>query len=140
MRTDDTCIFCKIVAGEIPCFKLHEDDHTLAFMDINPGNRGHALSILKEHWETVYEAPDELLGPLMATARRVAKAVNAAVTPDGINLAQANGPGAGQSVNHIHIHILPRLAGDDLKMNWGHVAGDMDEIKATYEQVLAAME
>ena len=137
MRTDPDCIFCKIVAGEIPCFKLIEDDATLAFMDINPGNPGHALAIAKEHWEDLYVMPGELLGAVGRTAQRVAKAVDAALSPDGINLVQANGKGAEQSVFHFHIHVLPRTVGDGLKLNWGHNPGDMDAIKAVYERVKA---
>ena len=139
MRTDANCIFCKIAAGQIPCFKLFEDQHTLAFMDINPGNPGHVLAIAKEHWETLAAMPAHLLGPVLATAQRVAKAVEATVKPDGINLLQANGPGAAQSVFHFHVHVLPRRTGDELKMNWGHKPGDMAAIKATYEKIKAAM-
>ena len=140
MRTDSNCIFCKIVAGQIPCFKLHDDQHTLAFMDINPANPGHSLAVAKEHWETLPAMPANLLGPVLATAQRVAKAIETALKPDGINLLQANGPGAGQSVFHFHVHILPRRMGDELKINWGHKQGDMAAIKATYEKVKAALD
>jgi histidine triad (HIT) family protein len=139
MRTDPNCVFCKIVAGQIPCFKLHEDERTLAFMDINPANPGHALAIAKEHWENLAALPAPLLGPVLATAQRVAKAAEAALKPDGINLLQANGPGAGQSVFHFHVHILPRRNGDELKINWGEKRGDMAAIKAIYEKLMAAM-
>jgi histidine triad (HIT) family protein len=139
MRTDPNCIFCKIVAGQIPCLKLFEDEATLAFMDINPGNPGHALAIAKEHWENFAAMPAPLLGPVLATAQRVAKAVEATLRPDGINLLQANGPGAAQSVFHFHIHVLPRRVGDELKMNWGHKPGDMAAIKALHEKIKAAM-
>jgi len=140
MRTDQDCIFCKIVAGEIPCFKLYEDDHTLAFMDINPASNGHALAIAKAHWENLHEIPDELAGKCIATAQRIAGAVEAALSPDGINILQANGPGAGQSVQHFHIHIMPRYTGDEhLKINWGLTPGDLDEIKATYEKMLGCV-
>jgi histidine triad (HIT) family protein len=139
MRTDDTCIFCKIVAGKIPCFKLFEDDHTLAFMDINPGNPGHALAIAKVHWENFAAMPAPLLGPVLATAQRVAKAIDSELEPDGINLLQANGSGAAQSVFHFHLHVLPRRNGDELKMNWGHKPGDMAAIKALYERLLPRM-
>ncbi len=139
MRTDPNCIFCKIVAGQIPCFKLYEDEQTLAFMDINPGNPGHALAIAKEHWESLAAMPAPLLGPVLATAQRVANAIERRLRPDGINLVQANGPGAAQSVFHFHVHILPRRIGDELKMNWGHKPGDMAAVKATYESVKAAM-
>ncbi len=139
MHTDPNCIFCKIVAGQIPCFKLHEDAETIAFMDINPGNPGHALAVPKSHAANLHEMPTALLGPVLAAAQRVAKAVDAAMKPDGINILQANGPGAGQSVFHFHIHVLPRRIGDDLKMNWGHTPGDMAAIKANYERIRAAM-
>lgn len=139
MRTDPNCVFCKIVAGQIPCFRLYEDERTLAFMDINPGNPGHALAITKEHWENLAAMPALLLGPVLNTAQRVAKAIEAALRPDGINLLQANGSGAAQSVFHFHVHILPRRVGDELKMNWGHRPGDMAAIEAAYERIKAAL-
>jgi histidine triad (HIT) family protein len=139
MRTDPNCIFCKIVAGQIPCFKLAEDAHTLAFMDINPGNPGHALAIAKEHWENLAAMPPALLGPVMATAQRVAGAIETVLAPDGINLLQANGPGAAQSVFHFHVHVLPRRDGDGLKMNWGPVPGDIAAITAVFEKLRAAL-
>lgn len=139
MQVDDNCIFCKIVAGTIPCFKLWEDDRTLAFMDVNPANPGHALAIAKSHAENVYAIPADDLAATALTAQRVARAVDATLSPDGINLIQANGPGAGQSVFHFHIHILPRRDGDELKLNWGHTPGDMEAIKAVYEKVSAAV-
>ena len=139
MRVVEDCVFCMIVAGKIPCFKLWEDDRTLAFMDVNPANPGHALAIAKTHAENLYEMSPEDLAATAQTAQRVAAAVKSAVSPDGINLVQANGPGAGQSVFHFHIHILPRHDGDNLSMNWGHTPGDMEEIKAVYEKVLAAV-
>ncbi|MDH3465504.1 MAG: HIT family protein [Gammaproteobacteria bacterium] len=139
MRTDSNCIFCKIVAGEIPCFSLWEDSETLAFMDINPANRGHALVIPKQHWEDVYTVPDVAIGAVGATAQRIAKATHAALAPDGINLVQANGPGAAQSVFHFHMHVLPRYSGDELKINWGLKPGDMDEIKTISERIMVEL-
>ena len=139
MSTDPNCVFCKIVAGTIPSFKLFEDDRTFAFMDINPGNDGHALAIAKAHHPDVYSIPPELIGAVAQAAQRVAVAVRKALNPDGINLVQANGKGAEQSVFHFHIHVLPRRIGDELKMNWGHRPGDMARVKAIYEKVKAAM-
>lgn len=136
MTTDD-CIFCKIVAGEIPCFKLYEDEHTLAFMDINPANRGHALAIPKAHLPNLLESPDDVLAVTVATARKVARAVQKTVSPDGLNLVQANGPGAAQSVFHLHMHVIPRFTDDNLMLNWGINPGDMDEIKVLSEQIAA---
>ena len=106
--TDRSCIFCKIVAGQIPCFKLLEDEATIAFMDINPVNPGHALAVAKGHWPTVDVIPAEVLGAVARTAQKVARAVIGELKPHGVNLLQANGEGAGQSVPHLHIHIMPR--------------------------------
>lgn len=139
MSADPNCIFCKIVAGAIPCFKLFEDDLTLAFMDINPGNEGHALAIPKAHYPDLYTMPPALLGAVAQTAQRVAVAVNKALRPDGMNLVQANGKGAEQSVFHFHMHALPRRVGDELKLNWGHRPGDMARIKDIHARILQAM-
>ena len=139
MRTDSDCIFCKIIAGEIPCISLWEDQETLAFMDINPANSGHALVIPKQHWQDVYTIPDEAIGAVAATARRIATAVRTALTPDGINLVQANGPGAAQSVFHFHMHVLPRYSGDELKLNWRLKLGDMDQLKPISERIKAVL-
>jgi histidine triad (HIT) family protein len=135
MRTDANCIFCKIVAGEIPCFKLYEDELTIAFMDINPGNEGHALVVPKEHWEDIYTIPSALAGTTMQTVKKIAEAVNKTLGPYGMNLVQANGKGAAQSVFHFHMHVLPRAKDDELKLNWGLRPGDMDAIKGVYERL-----
>jgi histidine triad (HIT) family protein len=137
--TDDSCIFCKIVAGKIPSFKLCEDEATTAFMDINPVNPGHALAVAKGHWPTVDVIPPDALANVARTAQRVAKAVMRELKPDGVNLVQANGEGAGQSVPHLHIHVMPRRAGDGLILNWQPVPGDMKEIEAVYSRLKAAL-
>ena len=137
MSTDPNCVFCKIVAGQIPSFKLLEDAATLAFMDINPANEGHCLVIAKPHHPTLYDMPPELLAAVSATAWKVAKAVNAALKPDGLNLVQSNGPGAAQSVPHFHVHVLPRTLGDELKVNWELKPGDRDRIAATAGRIRA---
>jgi histidine triad (HIT) family protein len=128
MASDPSCIFCKIVAGEIPCFKLFEDAETLAFMDINPVHDGHCLVIPKAHSPNVFEIAPEEFAAAARTATKVAKAVNTAVQPDGINLMQANGEGAGQSVGHFHLHIIPRRGDDGLLFNWDPKPGDRDHI------------
>ena len=135
MKTDPNCIFCKIVAGEVPCFKLREDDRTLAFMDINPAGPGHALVISKAHHVDLFAMPGALLAACAATAKTVASAVQKTLAPDGLNLVQANGPGAAQSVPHFHIHVLPRRRGDELYLNWGLEPGDMDEIAALADRI-----
>ena len=93
--TDANCIFCKIVAGQLPSFKLVEDDMTIAFMDINPVNPGHALAVAKGHWPTVDVIPPEVLAAVARTAQKVAKAAMTVLKPAGVNLVQANGPAAG---------------------------------------------
>ena len=136
---DADCVFCKIVAGKLPCFKLLEDETTIAFMDINPVNPGHALAVAKGHWPTVDVIPPDVLANVARTAQRVAKAAVEALAPAGVNLVQANGPAAGQSVPHLHIHIMPRRAGDDVSLNWTPVPGDMKEIEAVANKLRAAL-
>ena len=128
MSTDPDCIFCKIIAGEIPSFKIYEDSETFAFMDINPANEGHALVIPREHARDVYSVSDAAIAATVKTAKRIATAVDKTLNPEGLNLLQCNGPAAAQSVMHFHMHVLPRRDGDDLKLNWGLEAGDMDAI------------
>ena len=135
MSADPNCIFCKIVAGQIPCFKLFEDGETLAFMDINPVHDGHCLVIPKPHHRDVFEIAPEAMAAAARTAARVAKAVSETVKPDGLNLIQANGPGAGQSVGHFHFHILPRWRGDGVAINWEPKPGDMAQIAALAERI-----
>ncbi len=137
--TDPSCIFCKIVAGQVPSFKLMEDEATVAFMDINPVNPGHALAVAKGHWPTVDVVPPEVLAAVAKTAQRIAKAAMKELKPAGVNLVQANGEGAGQSVPHLHIHIMPRRPGDDVSLNWEPKPGDMAGIKAVYEKLKAAL-
>jgi histidine triad (HIT) family protein len=137
--TDGTCIFCKIVAGQIPSTRVFEDEHTLAFLDIGHVNPGHALAVAKGHWPTVDVIPAETLGDVARTAQRIAKAVMKELKPHGVNLLQANGEGAGQSVPHLHIHIMPRVKGDDVNLNWAQKPGDMAAIKAVYERLKAAL-
>ena len=139
MASDPNCVFCKIVAGNIPCFKLHEDEATLAFMDINPVHDGHCLVIPKAHYATVFEVPADAFAAVSRVVGRLAKAVDTAVRPDGLNLLQSNGPGAAQSVPHFHIHILPRRMNDGLLMNWTLKPGDMKRIGEWAERIRALL-
>ena len=131
MAADPNCIFCKIVAGEVPCFKLFEDAETLAFMDISPVHDGHCLVIPKAHYPTVFDITTEAIAAAARTAARVATAVNQAVQPDGLNLIQANGPGAGQSVGHFHIHVFPRRTDDGVAINWERYQKPGDRARLT---------
>lgn len=136
---DESCIFCKIVAGQLPCFKLLEDETTIAFMDINPVNRGHALAVAKGHWPTIDVIPPQVLAAVATMAQRVAKAAMTTLEPSGVNLLQSNGVGAGQSVPHLHVHILPRFPGDEVRLNWTYKPGDRAEIEAICNKLKAAL-
>mgnify|MGYP000147171403 CR=1 FL=1 len=102
------CIFCKIVAGVMSAAKVYEDDDVLAFMDIAPIDRGHTLVIPKKHYNPITDTPDEVLGRIMVVVRKIAAAQMKSLKADGINIAQANGAVAGQVVEHIHFHAIPR--------------------------------
>ena len=139
MSADPNCVFCKIVAGQLPSFKLLEDAASLAFMDINPANEGHCLVIAKPHHPTLYDVPPDLLAAVSATVLKVAKAVEAVLKPDGLNLVQSNGRGAAQSVPHFHVHVLPRRLGDKLSLNWELKPGDRTAIAAIAERIKAKL-
>ena len=139
MKTDTDCVFCKIVAGQMPCFKLLEDDNAFAIMDIYPANDGHCLVLTKEHYPTLFDISDEAFAAVSRSIIRVARAVNQALSPVGPNLIQANGPGAQQSVRHFHVHVLPRKLGDQLKLNWGVKPGDSETIAALAEKIRARL-
>jgi len=133
------CIFCKIVAGEIPSFKVYEDDHTLAFMDINPLAEGHTLVVPKRHCTNLFDADDETLAVTLATVRKVAVALKDALGIDSLNMLQANGKWAAQSVLHLHFHLVPRRENDKLPLDWQLVPGDMAAIQATSAKVAAKL-
>ncbi len=137
---DPDCIFCRIIKGEIPCFKLHDDKDTLAFMDINPVQPGHALVVPKFHSKDLIATPAEWVGKSFAAARRIAVAVDRTLKPSGINILQANGPGAAQSVLHLHVHVIPRAMDDGLTMNWTLKPGDMDAIGKLAERIRGNVE
>ncbi|UCH73939.1 MAG: HIT family protein [Rhodospirillales bacterium] len=137
MSSKPDCIFCQIVAGAIPCFKLYEDEATLAFMDINPVHPGHALAIVKPHYADLFATPADLLAATTATLQKVATAVQTTLKPPGMNLLQCNGPAAAQSVPHFHMHAIPRHADDGLAMNWDLVPGNHDDIAALAERIRA---
>lgn len=133
------CVFCKIASGQIPATKLYDDARTLAFMDINPLNDGHCLVIPKAHAPTLFDVPEADLQAAIATAKRVAVAIREVLAPEGLNMLQANGPAAFQSVPHFHLHLVPRWSGDGKGFDWKLVPGDRARIEATAEKVRAAL-
>src|SRR5262245_9486520 len=119
--------------------KIDEDERTLTFMDINPLATGHCLVIIKRHAATLFEADVHDLEAAMATAKRVALAIQKTLAPDGLNLLQANGAAAFQSVPHVHLHLIPRWANDGKGFDWKLVAGDREAIAKTGERIRAAL-
>ncbi len=132
------CIFCKIVAGEIPAQIVAEDEHTLAFMDIAPATRGHVLVIPKRHAADLWEIEPEQLDAVTRAAQRVALSVRDRLDADGVNLINSCRPEAWQTVFHFHIHVIPRYAGDPLRLPWDPVPGDSEQIAAAAEQLRAS--
>jgi len=124
------CIFCKIVAGEIPAQILEQDQHTLTFMDIAPATRGHALVIPKRHATDLWEIEPAELSAVAQAAQRQSLRVRDRLGADGVNLLNSCRPAAWQTVFHFHMHVIPRYAGDPLKLPWEPIPGDMDEIAA----------
>jgi histidine triad (HIT) family protein len=130
-------IFSRIVNGEIPAHKVYEDDQTLAFLDINPGARGHTLVIPKAEYPGLLDMPDELLAAVSQTTRRVARAITDALQPDGFNIVQNNGAAAGQVVFHFHVHIIPRWEGDRAVGYWRPGQASQDELQEVAELIRA---
>jgi histidine triad (HIT) family protein len=128
--TNEDCIFCKIVAREIPALIIDEDDDVLAFMDIAPATRGHALVIPKKHASDLWEIEPDQLAAVAKAAQRVASRMRDRLAPDGVNLLNSNGPAAWQTVFHFHVHAIPRYVGDPLRLPWTPAPGDMEEIAA----------
>jgi histidine triad (HIT) family protein len=128
--SDADCIFCKIVAREIPALIIEEDGDALAFMDIAPATRGHALVIPKKHASDLWEIEPDQLAAVAKAAQRVALRIRDRLAPDGLNLVNSNGPAAWQTVFHFHVHVIPRYVGDPLRLPWTPAPGDMDEIAA----------
>lgn len=129
MSADPTCIFCRIIAGEIPCYKVYEDDAVLAFLDIGPLVPGHTLVIPKTHCATIMESPPELLAEIARRLPGISRAVTGAVGAPACHVLVNNGSDAMQSVHHLHFHILPRGVGESFQMPWP--AGKLDKEAAT---------
>jgi histidine triad (HIT) family protein len=114
----DNCIFCKIVSGDIPSSVVYEDEDFKAIMDISPASRGHVIILSKKHFDDIYELDDYVAGRVLIVARRIAIAMREELNCEGINFLQNNGEVAGQSVFHIHFHLIPRYKDDNVQMKW----------------------
>lgn len=112
------CLFCRLIAGEIPASRVYEDDATLAFLDLGQLNPGHALVVVKRHGETLLDITADEAAAAMRTAHRVARGIQATFAPAGLTLLQCNGEAGGQTVGHFHIHVVPRHKGDGVGLIW----------------------
>lgn len=134
-----SCIFCAIVAGEAPAAVVHDDERTLAFMDIAPLTPGHALVVPKRHADDILVADPDDVAAVARTAQRVARAAKDAFAADGINLLQTNGRVAMQTVFHLHVHVLPRYVGDGFKVELHRTPVDPTELQQQAAQLAAAL-
>jgi histidine triad (HIT) family protein len=133
------CVFCKIRDGQIPSMKIFEDERTLAFMDINPLISGHCLVVTKAHAASLFEADVVDLQAAITTAQRVAVAIRDGLKPDGLNMLQANGAAAFQSVLHYHLHLIPRWTNDGKGFDWKLQPGNREQIMKVGERLRALL-
>jgi histidine triad (HIT) family protein len=133
--SDPDCVFCKIIAGELPGQIIDQDERTVAFMDISPATRGHALVIPRRHVRDLLEIEADDLNATIEGAQRIARRASERLGADGVNLLNSCGRAAWQTVFHFHIHVIPRYADDPLRLPWTPAEGDMNEIAAVAEQL-----
>jgi histidine triad (HIT) family protein len=131
--SDDDCIFCKIISGEIPGTIVDQDERTVAFMDVNPATRGHALIVPRRHARDLLEIERDDLEATIVAAQRLARRMHDRLGTDGINLLNSCGRTAWQTVFHFHIHVIPRYEGDPVRLPWTPAPGDPDEIAEAAE-------
>ena len=133
------CIFCKIIRGELPCHKVYEDDDVLAFMDINPIHKGHVLVIPKKHAEIILDLDDEILQKVIVIVKKLSKPIVKATGADGFNVAQSNGRDAGQEIDHVHFHIIPRFKDDGKVFDWPHEKYNEGEMQQYAKKINASV-
>ena len=133
------CIFCKIIAGQLPGIKVFEDEQSLAVMDINPRSDGHCLIIPKTHAPTLFDIGEDDLQAVMHTARKVAMAIKVSLAPDGMLVYQLNGRVARQLVDHFHVHLVPRWENDGVDWSHGFQPGDLEKIRAIAAKIVGAL-
>jgi histidine triad (HIT) family protein len=138
----EDCIFCKIIRGEIPSFKVYEDEKSFAFEDINPVSKGHTLVVPKEHAADLWNISEEYLSAVQLASKKIVKAIKKALRPAGVACLQLNGKGVNQVVPHYHLHLIPRSEGEsELPMTtWELKEGNMDEIQKIAEKIAASVE
>lgn len=130
---EENCVFCKIIAGEIPSTAVYEDDDFKAILDVNPAARGHVIIIPKKHAANIYELEDEDAAKVFPIAKKIASALQKTYGCDGVNVLQNNGEAAGQTVFHLHVHVVPRYYDDDVRIMWK--PGETPDLKAVAEEI-----
>jgi histidine triad (HIT) family protein len=133
--TDPNCIFCKILAGELPANIVDEDERTVAFLDVAPATRGHALVVPRAHSADLLSVPREDLLAVIIASQRLAQRMKERLATDGVNLVNSCGAAAWQTVFHFHMHVIPRYAGDPLRLPWIPAPGDSEQIAAAARQL-----
>ena len=134
----DDCIFCRILAAELPSIRIHEDDRAIVIMDINPATRGHALVIPRAHARDIQDIADQDLAHCALVSRDIAGRALSALGAGGVTIMQSNGAAAWQTVFHYHVHVIPRYADDPLVLPWRPAPGDRDEIDTAAEALGSA--
>lgn len=127
------CIFCKIAKGEIPCYKIYENNDFLAFLDLSQATKGHTLIIPKKHYDNIFSLDEKI--DIMLPVVTVAKALKKSLKIDNINMINNNGPLAGQTINHFHIHLIPRYDNDKVSLNFGENSFTAEELKSLSETI-----
>lgn len=134
----DDCIFCKIIAGEIPSKTVYEDDSYKAILDISPASKGHVIILPKNHADNIFEISDEDASGIMIVAKKIAAKLKKVFDCDGVNILQNNGEVAGQTVFHLHVHVIPRYENDNIKIKWAqHEDIDIDSV---YNELIKEMQ
>jgi histidine triad (HIT) family protein len=129
------CLFCGIIAGDVPAEIVDSDEHTVAFLDINPATRGHSLVVPRTHSTDLMNVPEDDLVRTMSAARRLAARITKALNPDGFNVLNACRPAAWQTIFHYHLHVIPRYEDDPLKLPWTPRGGEPEEIAAVADTI-----
>ena len=133
--TKSDCIFCKLANGEIPTRSIYEDEDFNVILDMNPATKGHALILPKQHADDLYDLPDDIAAKLLPLAKKLATKLTEALKADGFNLVQNNKECAGQTVNHFHLHLIPRYENDGQRILWNPTTPSAEELDATLNTI-----
>ncbi|MCQ2506554.1 MAG: HIT family protein [Lachnospiraceae bacterium] len=131
----DNCIFCKILRGEIPSTKLYEDENSMVILDISPAKKGHAILLAKEHAANLFELSDKSAEKILPVVKKVGQGIVKTLGCDGLNVLQNNGEASGQTVFHLHVHMIPRYKGDDVSIGWKPLSYEEGEMALMAENI-----